>query len=134
MLQQQLSKRDGSLQSSNRHGSVKSFEIFTEEYLKKATNNYQESRILGQGGQGTVYKGILQDGTIVAIKKSKIGDKSQVVQFINEITIRSQINHTNVISSLGVVRRRKFPSLSMNLLPMRLSMTTYRPEVAVHLH
>ena len=74
LLQQQLSKNNGSIETT---------QIFTAEELKKATNNYHENRILGQGGQGTVYKRILLDNKIVAIKKSKIIDQSQAEQFIN---------------------------------------------------
>ncbi|VYS46920.1 unnamed protein product [Arabidopsis thaliana] len=75
--------------------------IFTEEAMKEATNSYDESRILGQGGQGKVYKGILSDNSIVAIKKARLGDSSQVEHFINEVLILSQINHMNVIKILG---------------------------------
>ena len=75
LLQQQLSKHNGSIEAT---------QIFTAEELKKATNNYQENRILGQGGKGTVYKGILPGNKIVAVKKSRIIDQSQVEQFINE--------------------------------------------------
>ncbi|KAK2632899.1 hypothetical protein EUGRSUZ_L00926 [Eucalyptus grandis] len=52
MLQKILSKHEGSIESAR---------IFTDEELKKATDHYHESRILGQGGQGTVYRGILAD-------------------------------------------------------------------------
>ena len=69
--------------------------------MKEATNSYDESRILGQGGQGKVYKGILSDNFIVAIKKARLGDSSQVEHFINEVLILSQINHMNVIKILG---------------------------------
>ncbi|KAL7263048.1 hypothetical protein ACSBR1_001259 [Camellia fascicularis] len=94
MLKQQLSKREGSVQSAK---------MFTSNDLKKATNNYDESRVLGQGGQGTVYKGILPDSTIVAIKKSNVIDQcqSQIEQFINKVIILSQVNHKNVVKLLG---------------------------------
>ena len=75
------------------------FKIFTEEGMKEATNGYEESRILGQGGQGTVYKGILPDNSIVAIKKARLGgDRSQVEQFIYEMLVLLQINHRNVVN------------------------------------
>ena len=64
---------------------MKTTKIFTTEQL--VANNYDESSVLGQGGYGTVYRGLLSDKTMVAIKKSKIGDLSQIEQFINEMFV-----------------------------------------------
>ncbi|KAF3608549.1 hypothetical protein DY000_02046189 [Brassica cretica] len=102
MLRQRLSGAGTS------HVDVK---IFTEEGMKEATNGYDESRILGQGGQGTVYKGILPDKSIVAIKKARLGDCSQVEQFINEVLVLSQINHRNVVRLLGCCLETEVPLL-----------------------
>uniref|UniRef100_A0A803LHT6 Protein kinase domain-containing protein n=1 Tax=Chenopodium quinoa TaxID=63459 RepID=A0A803LHT6_CHEQI len=64
-------------------------------------DNFSKDRVLVQGGQGTVYKGMLKDGQVIAVKRSRALDESQWKQFINEVILLSQIKHRHVVKILG---------------------------------
>ncbi|EEF38426.1 BRASSINOSTEROID INSENSITIVE 1-associated receptor kinase 1 precursor, putative [Ricinus communis] len=86
--------------------------ILSEAELTKATRNYETSQFLGEGGFGSVYKGILADGTQVAVKKPKDLDRTQINQeFQKELAIVSQVNHINVVKILGLCLETKVPLL-----------------------
>ncbi|KAG6631307.1 calmodulin-binding receptor-like cytoplasmic kinase 2 [Carya illinoinensis] len=79
-------------------GQVGNFSI---EEIYKATENFSPSNIIGEGGFGTVYKGRLRDGTLVAIKRAKKNKHESHLEFKNEMLTLSTIEHMNLVRLYG---------------------------------
>ncbi|XP_025804144.1 wall-associated receptor kinase 5-like isoform X2 [Panicum hallii] len=92
------------------------FTVFSEDELRQATNNYDKSRIIGKGGHGTVYKGVLK-GKPVAIKRCTLIDERQKKEFGQEMLILSQINHKNIVKLVGCCLEVEVPVLVYEYIP-----------------
>ncbi|XP_027333993.1 wall-associated receptor kinase-like 10 [Abrus precatorius] len=112
-------KQNGGLLLQQRMSStevrVEKVKLFSLNDLEKATDHFNTNRIIGKGGQGTVYKGMLVDGQIIAVKKFKVEGK--VEEFVNEFVILSQINHRNVVKLLGCCLEAEIPLLVYEFIP-----------------
>ncbi|PHT68322.1 Cysteine-rich receptor-like protein kinase 2 [Capsicum annuum] len=74
---------------------------FKYSTLEKATRSFDKVNKLGQGGFGTVYKGVLQDGREIAVKRLFFNNKHRAADFYNEVNIISSVEHKNLVRLLG---------------------------------
>jgi serine/threonine protein kinase len=94
------------------------FSILTEAELIEAMNKFNDKNILGRGGHGTVYKGTLKDGSLIAIKRCvSMTNEQQKKEFGKEMLILSQINHKNIVKLLGCCLEVEVPMLVYEFIP-----------------
>ncbi|WKA11928.1 hypothetical protein VitviT2T_029376 [Vitis vinifera] len=74
---------------------------FTLRQIKAATNNFDAANKIGEGGFGSVYKGLLLDGTIIAVKQLSSKSKQGNREFVNEIGMISALQHPHLVKLYG---------------------------------
>ncbi|KAK4268380.1 hypothetical protein QN277_025047 [Acacia crassicarpa] len=87
--------------SSNISIKIDGVKAFTFKEVAHATDNFSSSTVVGQGGYGKVYKGILFDKTVVAVKRVDEGSLQGQKEFLTEIELLSRLHHRNLVSLVG---------------------------------
>ncbi|XP_020589891.1 probable LRR receptor-like serine/threonine-protein kinase At1g06840 [Phalaenopsis equestris] len=103
IMQKRSRRRVDSKRRASSRTTIKFYDVkgFVLEEMKRATNNFNNSSLVGHGGYGNVYKGVLEDGTIVAIKRALHGSLQGSNEFATEIEFLSRLHHRNLVSLVG---------------------------------
>ncbi|XP_062008647.1 receptor-like serine/threonine-protein kinase ALE2 isoform X1 [Rosa rugosa] len=95
-------------------GSAKTFTLHD---MERATNNFDASRILGEGGFGLVYSATLDDGREVAVKVLKRDDHHGGREFLAEVEMLGRLHHRNLVKLIGICTEGHTRCLVYELVP-----------------
>ncbi|XP_020528859.1 uncharacterized protein LOC18443583 isoform X4 [Amborella trichopoda] len=95
-------------------GSAKTFSLGE---MERATNRFDPARILGEGGFGRVYSGVLEDGTKVAVKVLTRDDQQGGREFLAEVEMLSRLHHRNLVKLIGICTEEHNRCLVYELVP-----------------
>ncbi|KAI9192028.1 hypothetical protein LWI28_017146 [Acer negundo] len=95
-------------------GSAKTF---SASDIERATGNFDASRVLGEGGFGRVYSGVLEDGTKAAVKVLKRDDQQGGREFLAEVEMLSRLHHRNLVKLIGICIEEHARCLVYELIP-----------------
>ncbi|KAK9056039.1 hypothetical protein SSX86_027126 [Deinandra increscens subsp. villosa] len=116
-----LSKTFGSWAPSTKDNGgapqLKGARWFSYDELKKSTNNFAEINLIGTGGYGKVYKGVIPGGQMVAIKKAEQGSMQGGFEFKTEIELLSRVHHKNLVGLVGFCFEKKEQMLVYEYMP-----------------
>jgi len=90
--------------------------MISYQELCQGTNNFYESNLLGTGGFGSVYKGVLFDGTIVAIKVLNLQLSSAFKIFDAECKVLRMIRHRNLVKVISTCSNPEFRALVLQCM------------------
>ncbi|GKV42986.1 hypothetical protein SLEP1_g50335 [Rubroshorea leprosula] len=97
--------------------SVLSVKTFALSELEKATEWFSSKRILGEGGFGRVYRGVLEDGSEVAVKLLTRDNQNGDREFIAEVEMLSRLHHYNLVKLFGICMEGRKRCLVYELVP-----------------
>ncbi|XP_049932168.1 probable LRR receptor-like serine/threonine-protein kinase At3g47570 isoform X2 [Nymphaea colorata] len=85
--------------------------------LVRATNNFDNSNLIGKGSFGSVYKGILSDGTAVAVKVLNLFFEGALNSFNIECDVMSKVRHRNLLKVISSCTNEEFKALVLQYMP-----------------
>ncbi|KAJ8634761.1 hypothetical protein MRB53_009028 [Persea americana] len=91
-----------------------SFPRITYKELAEATGGFDEGRLIGSGGFGHVYRGILRDGTVIAVKVLHLQTTNSTKSFNRECQVLKRIRHRNL---MRIVTACSLPDFKALVLP-----------------
>jgi serine/threonine protein kinase len=87
--------------------------------LRAATGNFSESNRIGEGGFGSVYKGVLPSGEEIAVKRLSMSSGQGIEELKNELVLVAKLQHKNLVRLVGVCLQEHEKLLVYEYMPNR---------------
>ncbi|KAF7850310.1 hypothetical protein BT93_L5639 [Corymbia citriodora subsp. variegata] len=129
-------KRAGKILAFSRQSHSEDLELplFDIITIVNATNNFSDNNKLGEGGFGAVYKGVLENGQEIAVKRLSENSRQGPVEFKNEVVYIAKLQHRNLVKILGCCIEQDEKILIYEFLPNRsLDCLIFNQEESVSL-
>ncbi|XP_071690590.1 serine/threonine-protein kinase-like protein ACR4 [Rutidosis leptorrhynchoides] len=96
-------KDGGIIQPDLEEIKIRRAQVFSYDELERATGGFTEEALVGKGSFSCVFKGILKDGVVVAVKRAILSPdmKRNSMEFHNELDLLSRLNHAHLLNLLG---------------------------------
>ncbi|KAK1409574.1 hypothetical protein QVD17_36101 [Tagetes erecta] len=91
--------------------------FFSFSELSKMTNNFSINNKVGEGGFGTVYKGVMEDGREIAVKRLSETSTQGLDEFMNEVSCIHRLQHRNLVKLLGCCAQKNEIMLIYEYMP-----------------
>ncbi|XP_022877621.1 G-type lectin S-receptor-like serine/threonine-protein kinase At4g27290 isoform X2 [Olea europaea var. sylvestris] len=111
-------KHTGDHNDENHNESIE-LPLFDMHAIAKATDNFSISNKLGEGGFGPVYKGVLEEGQEIAVKRLSRTSHQGLVEFKNEVNCIAKLQHRNLVKLLGCCIHGEEKMLIYEYMPNR---------------
>ncbi|URE28723.1 receptor-like protein kinase [Musa troglodytarum] len=112
----QLHKRIFDIGDQQENKSAESL-LLDLEVIRSATNNFSDANKLGEGGFGPVYRGTLEDGEQIAVKRLSRTSGQGIVELKNEVVLLARLQHRNLVRLLGCCLQEEEKLLVYEYLP-----------------
>ncbi|XAR52568.1 Non-specific serine/threonine protein kinase [Bertholletia excelsa] len=101
----------------NQLGKSRGAQVFTYKEIEEATNNFNQGNVIGNGGFGVVYRGVLRDGTVAAIKRLHRDGKQGERAFRIEVDLLSRLHSPYLVEMLGYCADQHHRMLIFDYMP-----------------
>ncbi|XP_015164280.1 probable LRR receptor-like serine/threonine-protein kinase At3g47570 [Solanum tuberosum] len=96
---------------------IRTYQLISYHEIQRATNNFDESNLIGEGNSGSVYKGTLSSGTAVAIKVLDLENEKVCKRFDTECEVIRNVRHKNLVPVITTCSRDYIRAFVLQFMP-----------------
>ncbi|KAK6791075.1 hypothetical protein RDI58_010156 [Solanum bulbocastanum] len=133
--QSKLKEKKGKSKDVERVPEIGTHQLVSYYEIQRATNNFDESNLIGEGSSGSVYKGTLFDGTAVAIKVLDLENEQVCKRFDTECEVMRNVRHRNLVPVITTCSGDYIRAFVLRYMPNgSLENWLYKEDCHLNLH